>query len=240
MWRWRTMASSRGGKKMWCVPEISSEFIGRMEDVLKLYARKLDPDEPVVCLDERPVVLREDARRGEPMAPGKLARTDYEYVRCGTANIFCIVEPLTGRRLTFATANRKAPAFVRALRKIAQRYRSARRIHLVMDNLNIHFRCSVETVLGELEGRRLWRRFVLHYTPKHASWLNAAELEASLVSRECLGQRRVPSLVDLISLVAAWRRLAEEEHRIIEWRFRVDDARRVFRYEGLTTRRSEH
>ena len=109
-----------------------------------------------------------------------------------------------------------------------------------MDNLNIHFRCSVETVLGELEGRRLWRRFVLHYTPKHASWLNAAELEASLVSRECLGQRRVPSLVDLISLVAAGRRRAEEEHRIIEWRFRVDDARRVFRYEGLTTRRSEH
>jgi len=80
-----------------------------------------------------------------------------------------------------------------------------------MDNLNIHFRCSVETVLGELEGRLLWRRFVLHYTPKQASWLNAAELEASLVSRECLGQRRVPSLVDLISLVAAWRRRAEEE-----------------------------
>ena len=147
------MASSRGGKKMWCVPEISSEFIDRMEDVLRLYARKLDPDEPVVCLDERPVVLREDARRGEPMAPGKLARTDYEYVRCGTANIFCIVEPLTGRRLTFATANRKAPAFVRALRKIAQRYRAARRIHLVMDNLNIHSRASLDTLLGDFEGR---------------------------------------------------------------------------------------
>ncbi len=87
-----------------------------MEDVLRLYARKLDPEEPVVCLDERPVVLREDARRGQPMAPGKLTRTDYEYVRCGTANIFCIVEPLTGRRLTFATANRKAPAFGRSER----------------------------------------------------------------------------------------------------------------------------
>src|SRR5207302_5699575 len=111
---------------MWCVPELTAEFIERMEDVLRLYARKLDPEEPVVCLDERPVVLREDARRAEPMAPGKLARTDYEYVRCGTANIFCIVEPLTGRRLTFATANRKAPAFVRALRKVAQRYRSVR------------------------------------------------------------------------------------------------------------------
>ena len=114
-------------EKMWCVPEITGEFVDRMEDVLRLYGRKLDPAEPVVCLDERPVVLREDARRGEAMKAGKLARTDYEYVRCGTANIFCIVEPLTGRRLTFATPNRKSPAFVRALRKIAQRYRSARR-----------------------------------------------------------------------------------------------------------------
>jgi hypothetical protein len=123
-----------------------------MEDVLRVYARKFDPTEPVVCLDERPVVLREDARRGKPMEPGKLARTDYEYVRCGTANIFCIVEPLTGRRLTFATANRKARAFVRALRKIARRYRKARRIHLVMDNLNIHSLASVVQVLGDLEG----------------------------------------------------------------------------------------
>jgi len=211
-----------------------------MEDVLRLYARKLDPAEPVVCLDERPVVLREDARPGEAIGPGKLARTDYEYVRCGTANIFCIVEPLTGRRLTFATANRKARAFVRALRKIARRYRSARRIHLVMDNLNIHSGASVKTVLGELAGRRLWRRFEVHYTPKHASWLNAAELEASLVSRECLGRRRLAFLVDLISLVAAWRHHAEAEHRVIDWRFRVDDARRVFRYDGLTSLRSEH
>ena len=96
------------------------------------------------------------------------------------------------------------------------------------------------TVLGELAGRRLWRRFEVHYTPKHASWLNAAELEASLVSRECLGRRRVSFLVDLISLVAAWRHRAEEEHRVIDWRFRLDDARRVFRYDGLTAQQSEH
>src|SRR4051812_8911783 len=105
------MASSRGGKTMWCVPAISDEFVDRMEDILQLYARKLDPREPVVCLDERPVVLRENARPSLPMVPGKLTRTDYEYVRCGTANIFCIVEPLTGQRLTFASANRKARLF---------------------------------------------------------------------------------------------------------------------------------
>lgn len=208
--------------------------------MLSLYARKLDPREPVICLDERPVVLRDHARPGEPMQPGRLARTDYEYVRYGTANIFCIVEPLTGRRLTFATADRKRPAFVQALQRIVRRYPSARRIHLVMDNLNIHSRKSVTAVLGELAGWRLWRRFEVHHTPKHASWLNAAELEASLVSRECLGRRRVHSLVELISLVSAWRISAERERRTIIWKFRVADARRKFRYDGLATRRSEH
>src|SRR3954462_9317685 len=106
------MASSRGGKKMGGVPEITAEFIARMEDVLRLYARKHDPKEPVVCLDERPVVLHEDARSGQPMRPGRMAPTEYEYGRCGTPIIYCILEPLTGRRLTFATANRKARAFV--------------------------------------------------------------------------------------------------------------------------------
>jgi len=234
------MASSHGGKKMWCVPTISDEFVDRMEDVLRLYARKWDPLEPVVCFDERPVVLHEDAKPGVPMRPGRLARRDYEYVRCGTANIFCIVEPLTGMRLTFATANRKRPAFVRAVQKIALRYRQARRIHLVLDNLNIHSQVSLVQVLGELDGRRLWRRFVVHYTPKHASWLNAAEIEASLVSRECLGRQRIAFLVDLISRVSAWRLAAQKARRTIDWKFRVNDARRVFRYGGLATARSEH
>src|SRR5260370_41284257 len=104
--------------------------------------------------------------------------------------MFCMVEPLTGRRLTFATANRKGPAFVRALRKISQRYRSARRIHLVMDNLNSHSRASVETVLGEFAGRRLSRRFELPYTPKHSSWLAASALESRLVPRHAPRRRR--------------------------------------------------
>ena len=225
---------------MWCVPELTTEFIERMEDILRLYARKFDSIEPVLCLDERPVVLHHDARRGLPMRPGRIKRTDYEYIRCGTANIFCIVEPLTGRRLTFATADRKRPAFVRALLKIALRCPLARRIHLIMDNLNTHSMKSAVEVLGELAGRRLWRRFQVHYTPKHASWLNAAELEASLVSRECLGCERVSSLVELISRVSAWRRAAESARRTIDWTFRVDDARRKFRYDGLVTARSRH
>jgi transposase len=211
-----------------------------MEDVLELYARKHDEREPVLCLDERPVVLHADSRAPLPMAPGRIARRDYEYVRGGTANIFCIVEPVTGRRLTYATANRKRAAFVRSLQKIERRYRGAKRIHLVMDNLNVHSQASAITVLGELAGRRLWRRFAVHFTPKHASWLNAAEIEASLVSRECLGRDRVVSLAQLISRVSAWRVATERAHRTIDWKFRVHDARRVFRYSGLKTARSEY
>ena len=148
--------------------------------------------------------------------------------------------PLSGQRLTFASANRKRPAYVRALQKIAARYPQAKRIHLIQDNLNTHSMQSAIAVLGPLQGRRLWRRFEAHYTPKHASWLNAAEIEASLVSRECLGRDRIGFLVDLIARVSAWRRAAEADGRTIDWTFRVDDARRKFRYDGLITARSRH
>ncbi len=144
---------------MWCVPAIDGEYVERMEDVLRLYARLPDPAQPVVCLDERPVVLRGDARKGRPMRPGKPARIDYEYERKGTATIFCIVEPKTGRRLTHATAKRAGADFARALQRIAGRYRRARRIHLVVDNLSTHSLKCLIAALGPLEGHRLWRRF---------------------------------------------------------------------------------
>src|SRR5882762_8385708 len=118
---------------MWCVPEITAEFVTRMEDLLHLYARPVNPLEPVVCLDERPVVLHAAARDPIPMQPGKPLRFDYEYVRKGTANIFCIVEPRAGRRQTHATPNRSGAAFARALKRIAKRYRHAKTIHLVVD-----------------------------------------------------------------------------------------------------------
>lgn len=211
-----------------------------MEDVLRLYARPRRVSEPVVCLDERPVQLLDPARPGEAMRAGRPGRVDYEYVREGTANIFCIVEPLTGRRLTYASRNRTGRAFARALQRIHRRYATARRIHLVMDNLSTHTQKSLTDALGPGAGRRLWKRFVVHHTPKHASWLNAAEMEASLVSRECLGRRRIGHLHTLRSQVAAWRAEADRSRRQIRWRFTVNDARRVFRYDGIITSRSEH
>jgi hypothetical protein len=225
---------------MWCVPAINAEFVERMEDVLRLYARPLDPREPVVCLDERPVVLRDAARSGSPMAPGRPTRTDYEYVRRGTANIFCIVEPKTGRRVTHATARRKNRNFGRALLRISKAYPKAKRIHLVVDNLSTHTEKACCDTFGPRTGRALWRRFKVHYTPKHASWLNAAEMEASLVARQCLGKRRIPDLATLRRDVRAWRRAATQEGCSIRWRFRVADARRVFKYDTLVFTRSEH
>lgn len=225
---------------MWCVPAVDDEFIARMEDVLRLYARQHDAREPVVCLDERPVPLRDPARAPVPMRAGRVARADYEYVRRGTANIFCIIEVLTGRRLTHATPNRSGPAFARALKRIARRYPRARTIHLVVDNLSTHSLKCVTDALGTRAGRALWRRFTVHFTPKHGSWLNAAEMEVSLVVRECLGRRRIGSLPFLRNEVAAWNRTADRRRRPINWRFRVADARRVFRYRGLATPRSRH
>jgi len=211
-----------------------------MEDVLRLYARPLDDDAPVICLDERPVVLHASARAGTAMKPGRVAHADYEYVRRGTANVFCIVEPLTGRRLTYATARRKNRDFARALHRIAKKYPRASRIHLVVDNLSTHSQKACVDAFGDGRGRALWRRFTVHFTPKHASWLNAAEMEASLVSRQCLGKRRIPGLPMLRREIAAWRGRATHEGATIRWKFRVADARRVFRYDPLTITRSRH
>jgi transposase len=215
---------------MWCVPQLDAEYIACMEDVLNVLARPFDAREPVVTLDERPVALRGASRPGRAMAPGQLAREDYEYVRKGTANIYCIIEPKAGRHLTHATPDRKAPRFVAALQRIARRYRAAKTIHLVMDNLNLHGPGTAVRILGAVKGTALWKRFTPHYTPKHGSWLNPAEIEASLWSRECHGRDRVDTLEALRGRTRAWTARADRARRKIIWRFTTAKARRIFRY----------
>ncbi|AGP39492.1 hypothetical protein SCE1572_36395 [Sorangium cellulosum So0157-2] len=159
---------------MWCVPKIDEPFVERMKDVLELYARPHDPSEPVVAFDERPVVLHDNARPDRPMRRGKPRRIDYEYVRRGTANIFCIVEPKTGRHLTHATEDRTRPSFALAAERIARAYPQAHRIHLVLDNLNTHTPASLIKAFGTERGRALASRFAFHHTPKchsSASWI---------------------------------------------------------------------
>jgi DDE superfamily endonuclease len=215
---------------MWCVPKLDQEYISRMEEVLQVLSRPANERAPVLALDERPVQLLDSARPGTPMAAGKLARCDYEYTREGTANVFCIVEPKRGRHHTHATRDRTGPRFATALRRIARCYPAAKTIHLLMDNLNTHCEKSLTRRFGIEHGRKLWARFTVHYTPKHASWLNPAELEASLWSRECLGRDRVATFGELSSRTRAWNAYANRSRRSIDWRFTTADARRVFDY----------
>jgi hypothetical protein len=191
---------------MWCVAELDEDYIRKMEDVLRVYERPYNPAEPVICLDEKPVTLHDDVRPPTPAAPGKVAKRDNEYKRCGTANVFCAVEPKAGKHFTRATPNRSAPEFAQAAEQIIRTYPFARKIHLVMDNLNIHCRKSLADYFGQKLGRYLWSRLKVHYTPKHGSWLNQAEIEISLLARQCLGRRRIQTLALLARESRAWNR----------------------------------
>ena len=223
---------------MWCVAELNEDYIAKMEDVLEVYERPYDPQEPVVCLDEKSVTLHADVRPASPAKPGREARQDNEYERRGTANIFCAVEPKAGRHFTFATPDRSAPQFAQIAVHLALQYPAARTIHLVADNLNIHRRKSLTDLLGEQVGNDVWNCFTLHYTPTHGSWLNQAEIEIGLLSRQCLGHRRIPDLPTLQRETRAWNRRMNRSRVKIDWRFDRRAARRKFHYKRNYFRRS--
>jgi len=222
---------------MWCVADLTPEYIQKMEDVLAVYERPYDASEPVVCLDEKPVSLHRDVRPPTLAKPGKPAKRDNEYERCGTANVFGVVEPKAGRHFTTATSDRSGLQFARMIGCLADRYRSVRTIHLVMDNLNTHGLKSLMDCFGQEEGRRLWERFTIHYTPKHGSWLNQAEIELSLYSRQCLGTRRFLDLGFLQRETRAWNGQTDRKRTTINWKFTRRQARRTFRYEKAARRR---
>ena len=175
---------------MWCVAELTDEYIARMEDVLETYERPYNQAHPVVCLDEKPVTLHADVRPPRPAGSGREARYDSEYERRGTANVFCAVEPKAGRHFTFVTPDRSGVEFAKALFEVAMAYPEAETIHLVMDNLSTHSHKSLADLCGDEFGREIWSCFTPHYTPVHGSWLNQAEIEIGLFSRQCLGKRR--------------------------------------------------
>ena len=226
---------------MWCVAEIDDEYKARMEDVLEVYERPIDPAEPVVCLDEKPIQLLKNinstsriVRRRKPR------RKDYEYQRKGTANAFCAIEPKRGRHLVKITKNRKADQFAEVMRDIGRAYPKAKKIHVVMDNLSTHCEKSLLKNLGPKRGANLWRRFEVHYTPKHGSWLNQAETEISMFSRGCLGKDRIATRATLAKRAAAWTRRMNQERRKINWRFTRLKARAKFRYSGVKSGDGRH
>lgn len=214
---------------MWCVASLDDEYVERMEDLLRLYAKPLDPAEPVICLDEKPVQLLDDTRptlRG----PDGSIRRDYEYRRRGTVNVFCAVEPLAGRYAMKVTRRRTKQDFARFLREIVRRYPNARTIHVVMDNLSTHSYRALEETFGAHEAQRVWGRLTIHFTPKHGSWLNQAEIALSMLSNECLGRDRFGEIRDLRERTAAWRRSSNRARRKIRWTFTVRKARKKLGY----------
>lgn len=196
-----------------------------MEDVLEVYTRPYDPEQPQVCVDEVSKQLVADITPPMPMQPGQPAREDYEYERCGTANLFMICEPLAGRRHVKVTDRRTSADFALVLRDLSDvYYPQAKKIVLVMDNLNTHKLSVLYQVFPAVEARRILERFEVHHTPKHASWLNMAECELSVLSRQCLDQR-IDSPSRLTEEVAAWEQQRNAQHVRIDWRFTTADAR---------------
>lgn len=218
--------------------DLDEDYIAKMEDVLEVYEWPYDPQQPVICLDEKPVTLHADLRPASRAKPGREARRDNEYERRGTANVFCAVEPKAGRHFTFATPDRSAVEFAKVAFEIALQYMQAETIHLVMDNLNIHNCKSLTDLLGTEFGNQIWDRFTIHHTPTHGSWLNQAEIEIGIFSRQCLGTRRIPDLKILRHEARAWNRRMNRDHVQINWKFDRNAARRKFHYKRKSFTRS--
>jgi len=196
-----------------------------MEDVLDVYEREYNPKRPVVCIDEKPKQLLGTPNGSIPAAPGKPERIDSEYERNGTANIFGWIEPLTGRRDACVTEQRRAVDFAEQMKLLSDvHYPDADKIVLVADNLNTHCAASLYERYDPVEAHRIANRIEWHHTPKHGSWLNIAEIELSILSRQCLN-RRIADFDTLRQEVAAYNKVRNRALTTIDWQFRTKDAR---------------
>ena len=205
-------------------PEHNSSFVAHMERVLDVYKRPFDPRLPVVCMDESPRQLIAETRVPVSGSPGRVAKYDYEYRRCGVCTVFLACEPLAGKRMVRVTERRTKRDWARFVEEIASRYESAEKITLVMDNLNTHVPGSLYETFAPDKARALWDRFEFVYTPKHGSWLNMAEIELSVLARQCL-DRRIDDIEVVRSEVQAWQAHRDNRNAKVKWRFTTPDAR---------------
>ena len=196
-----------------------------MEDVLEVYKRPYDPTRPMLCLDETSKQLIGEVQTPVAAAPGQVAHYDYEYVRNGVANLFMICEPLAGQRDVEVTDRRTKKDYARCLRRIAdEMYPDAELIVLVQDNLNTHSPASLYEAFEPAEAKRLADRFEFHYTPKHGSWLDMAEIELGILGRQCLA-RRIDNMEVLRREVRAWEEMRDAAETKVNWQFTTADAR---------------
>ena len=212
-------------KQEWCIPQVSADFVAHMEDVLDLYAEPYDPKRPVVCFDETSTQLLAETRPSLPAEPGRPLRQDYEYRREGTRNRFLACEPLAGWRQVAITERRTMQDFAQQVRWLVdEAYPEVPVVRVVLDNLNTHRVASLYETFPAAEARRIAKRLEFHYTPKHGSWLNMAEIEFSVLARSCLKQR-LPDAESLQREVGASVRERNEARVTINWRFKTQDAR---------------
>ena len=212
-------------KKMWCLPEVDAEFVAAMEDVLDLYAEPPDPDRPVVCIDETLKQLVEDVKTPLPPKPGCSEKYDYHYRRNGTANLFVIVDRHARWRHVKVTDRKTNQDFAECMRDLVDvHYPDAALIRVVLDNLSTHKPAALYRTFAPSEARRILRRLEFHHTPKHASWLDMAEIEIGVLNKQCLN-RRIADIDTLRSEVDAWESRRNAEGATIRWLFSVDDAR---------------
>lgn len=213
-------------KRQWCIPpEANAAFVCAMEDVLELYVRPWDPHRPLVCMDETSKQLTKETRRRLGPAPGRPARVDYEYERNGVCNLFMFCEPLTGWRTVAVTARRTKLDWARQIKALLdEHYSEAEQVVLVLDNLNTHTGAALYEAFEPPEARRLLERLELHYTPKHGSWLNMAEIELNVLGKQCL-DRRLGDTATLAREVAAWHHERNSRQASVDWRFTTEDAR---------------
>ena len=216
---------------MWCIPNITPEFTARMEDLLDLYAKPYDPREPVICFDEKSKQLLKETRTTRYSMNRMLIKRDYEYKRNSTRNIFVAVEPKGGWRDATVTRRRTRKDFAEAVKRLANlpQYQDVHVIHFVCDNLNTHCPGSLVEAFGVKQAVDIMRKIRFHYTPKHASWLNMAEIELSVLRRQAI-KGRVPDEEVLKERITQWQERRNQAHATIQWRFTKKDARKIFKY----------
>ena len=216
---------------MWCIPNMTPEFIRRMFDVLEVYKRPYDPKRPVVCMDEKSKQLLLETREPVMAKPGKVSKKDYEYKRNGTVNLFVAIEPKGKKRTVKVTKHRKKKDYAKFVRYLLDKvYKESEVVTLVEDNLNTHNKGSLVEAFGEKEGDRIAKKIEWHYTPKHGSWLDQAEIEIHSLEVQCLN-RRIGTFQSMQSEVAACVKKRNKDNCGIKWQFDIDQAKKKFNLE---------
>ena len=211
---------------MWVIPpKQNGEFVAHMEDILDLYHQPYEPDVPLVCMDEQPVQLIKETRIPVPPVPGRVERVDYEYERNGTTNIFIHTEPLRGHRHVSIREHKTSKDWASEIKDLLEvDYPEAKKVRLVCDNYDTHTLGALYEAFPAEEASKLSRRLEIHYTPKHGSWLNIAEIELSALTKQCLN-RRIPDVRTLTREAKTWEKRRNGQQKGVNWQFTTQDAR---------------